>query len=366
MRHIQCARGNRAGGSASRWLAAVVGGLAIAGAQVAAAQILSEGPLPPGAVVSDGSFGTSPWTNPGNAITSDNTYAVTAPGGLPTQYLKATNFGFNIPAPAEILGIEVDLERRCTAATVFDVRARIVKGGTVGTAERALGGTWPTVDTVVTYGTPSDLWGETWTPADINGAGFGFALSVADGVDTAAVDSIAITVHYSLCASAPAAGCRTALKSILVVKDGGVNSTKDKIVWKWVKGQTTPTVDFADPLATASYALCVYSNGALVGESLVGPGPGWSAISTKGFKFLDKNGAQDGIQKIILKASTANKSKALVKGKGANLTDIVPPLTLPVVVQLVNSDNGLCFQGDFLNAGDVKKNAAGLFKGKNQ
>lgn len=366
MRHIQCARGNGAGGSASRWLAAVVGGLAIAGAQVAAAQILSEGPLPPGAVVSDGSFGTSPWTNPGNAITSDNTYAVTAPGGLPTQYLKATNFGFNIPAPAEILGIEVDLERRCTAATVFDVRARIVKGGTVGTAERALGGTWPTVDTVVTYGTPSDLWGETWTPADINGAGFGFALSVADGVDTAAVDSIAITVHYSLCASAPAAGCRTALKSILVVKDGGVNSTKDKMVWKWVKGQTTPTVDFADPQATANYALCVYSNGALIGESLVGPGAGWSAISTKGFKFLDKNGAQDGIQKIILKASTANKSKALVKGKGANLPDpLGAALPLPVTALLVNDANSICFEGIY-DALDVKKNDGEQFKAKAQ
>ena len=42
-----------------------------------------------------------------------------------------------------------------------------------------------------------------------------------------------------------------------------------------------------------------------------------------------------------------------MKGKGANLNDIVPPLTLPVVVQLVNSDNGLCFQGDFLNAGEA-------------
>lgn len=370
MRHNQCPKGKRTavrGAWAQLGLAiAVTAGLLAGSARSGAAQVLTQGPSAPGAVTSDGSFGTSPWTNPTNAIGNDGSYAVTAPGGVPTQYLKATNFGFSIPGPAQILGIEVGVDRRSTVGTVFDVRARIVKGNVVGSAERALPGTWPTMDTTVTYGTPSDLWGETWLPADINGVGFGFALSVADGVDAAAVDAITITVHYSLCASAPAAGCRTAQKSVLVVKDGGVNSTKDKLVWKWIKGQTTTQADFQNPIATARYALCVYGNGALVGESLVTPSPSWSLLSTKGYKYLDKNGTQDGIQKIILKGSAGNKAKVLVKGKGANLDDIVPPLALPVRVQLVNSDNGECFEGVFATPADVKKNAAGLFKGNSQ
>ncbi|MGH7789712.1 MAG: hypothetical protein ACRERC_22770, partial [Candidatus Binatia bacterium] len=185
----------------SRWgrsaCAVITGALALGLAAGAHAQVLSDGPKSPGAVVSDGSFGTSPWTNPGNAVASDNLYAVSAPGGTPTQYLKATNFGFAIPAPAEIVGIEVSVEHRSSLGTVVDSRARIVKGGVVGSAERALAGFWPIADATVTYGSSSDLWGTTWTPADINNPGFGFALSATDSFDTAGVDHISIVVHYT-------------------------------------------------------------------------------------------------------------------------------------------------------------------------
>ena len=214
-------------------------------------------------MVDDASFGGASWFPAANAIASDDMWAVTAPGGSPTHYLKATNFAFAIPAPAQILGIEVLVERHSSVGTIFDSRARIVKGGVIGTAERALAGTWPTVtDATVTYGSPSDLWGETWTPADINGAGFGFALSVDDNADAAAVDHISIRVSYSLCASTPAIGCRTAAKSILVVKDNATD-TKDKLIWKWIKGASTTQAEFGDPtvpVTGANIALCVYDN----------------------------------------------------------------------------------------------------------
>jgi hypothetical protein len=55
----------------------------------------------------------------------------------------------------------------------------------------------------VTYGSSTDLWGTTWTPADINAAGFGAALAVTEissrgANETAHVDHITITVHYDL------------------------------------------------------------------------------------------------------------------------------------------------------------------------
>lgn len=362
MRHHACARGNRS--AAARLLVAVAtAGVVLASAEAGVAQ-LSEGPLSPAAVVDDASFGGAGWFPAANAMASDGLYAQVAPAGSPTHYLKATSFGFTIPTPAQILGIEVLVERKSVAGGIVDSRARIVKGGVVGTAERALPGNWPLTDTTVTYGSPSDLWGDTWTPADINSAGFGFALSVNDGVDTAAVDHISIRVTYTLCAAAPAMGCRPSLKSILVIKDNA-NNAKDKLVWKWIKGQTTSTAEFGDPaMGTANIALCVYDNGALEGATLVAPGSGWSPISTKGYKFTDKPGTQDGIQKIILKASTNNKSKALVKGKGGNLPDIAPPLTGPVTVQLVNSQSGICWESVF-NA-PFLKNVPGSFKGKDQ
>ena len=362
MRHNACAKGGRS--IASLFVAvAVVTGLTIVSAT--AGYGLTEGPRSPTTVVDDASFGGASWFPPGNATASDNLYAQVAPGGSPTHYLKATNFGFNIPSPAQILGIQVFVERKAVAGTIKDSRARIVKAGVVGTAERALVPNWPIADASVTYGTPSDLWGNTWTPADINNAGFGFALSVTDTLDTAAVDHISITVTYSLCASAPAVGCRTALKSILVIKDNA-NNTKDKLTWKWIKGQSTSTADFGDPtvpVTGATIALCVYDNTGPLGQMVVAPGTGWTPISTKGWKFLQKSGVQDGITKIILKASTQNKSKALVKGKGSALPDITPALTLPVTVQLVNSESGLCWQSVFTTS---IKNVAGQFKAKDQ
>ena len=174
------------------------------------------------------------------------------------------------------------------------------------------------------------------------------------------------------CESAPLAGCRTALKSILVIKDKSPD-TKDKLIWKWLKGTTTSQSEFADPINSADYTLCIYTPQGLVSESVVPPSTTlWSTISTKGYKYKDKPGSQDGITKIILKGNVnPNKSKALVKGKGTNLDDIpdatnpTVDLDLPVKVQLVNEDNGICFEADYGPA-DIKKNVPGKFKAKKQ
>lgn len=347
-------------------VAAVLALLALAPGAVTAA-VLTQGPNPPGTMASNNSFGTAPWTNTGSAVADDSIYAVTAPGGSPTQYLRATNFGFDIPAPAEIRGIEVLVDRRSVGGTITDARARIVKGGVTGSTDRALAGTWALVETVASYGSPTDLWGETWTAAEINDSGFGFALAVTDSFDTAGVDAIRIVVHYSLCAGVPLGGCRTAGKSILLLKNDSPD-TKDKLIWKWIKGANTSQVEFGDPVATASYALCVYagSAAAVISEALIEPGAAWSPIGDKGYKYLDKPGAQDGIQKIVLKGSSGGKSKVLVKGKGANLSIPTPPLALPITVQLRNSDSGICWEGVFATLADVKKNVPGQFKGNAQ
>ncbi|MBX3023938.1 hypothetical protein KF840_03415 [bacterium] len=361
MRHHARATGDRS--AAARFaVAAAVVGFALVSATAGYGQ-LSQGPLSPATAVDDASFGGAGWFPAANAISSDNQWASVTPAGSPTHYLKVTTFGFSIPAPAQIQGIKVFVERHSAVGTVFDARARIVKGGVIGSADRALPGNWPMgSDVTVSYGGPADLWGTTWTPADINSNGFGFALSVDDNVDSAAVDHISITVYYTLCAATPAVGCRTAQKSGLVLKNNPTPA-KNKLVWKWAKGQSTTQADFGDPKdGTANYALCIYDNGALAGSTLVAPGTGWSVLSTKGWKFLDKAGSQTGVQKIILKGSTDNKAKALVKGKGAGLPVIAPPLTGPVTAQLVNSQSGLCWQSVFNSP--FTKNGAGSFKAK--
>jgi hypothetical protein len=137
----------------------------------------------------------------------------------------------------------------------------------------------------------------------------------------------------------------------------------------------TTQADFFNPITTASYTLCVYSGAGetLSVEAVVPPGTNWTPLGTKGYKYKDASGTNDGIQKIILKGGAQNKAKCLAKGKGANLpfesfpVPSNPALLMdpPVKVQLVNEQNGICFEGLY-NTGDIKKNEPGKFKGKAQ
>ncbi|MEO8603762.1 MAG: hypothetical protein ABI629_14405, partial [bacterium] len=143
--------------------------------------------------------------------------------------------------------------------------------------------------------------------------------------------------------------CRTAERSLLVVKDNADNS-KDKLTWKWIKGQSTTQLEFGDPTDDSDYALCIYAGAvpALVGQALIPASPAtWSLIGSKGYKFKDTTGTPNGIVKATLKGNTLNKAKVIVKGKGGNLPDLTLPVTGVVTVQLVNGSTGLCFGADY-------------------
>lgn len=162
----------------------------------------SEGPNSPVTVVNDASVGDIAWTNPGNGISSNDVYATAVIGmGMTSQYLKATEFGFAIPAGATIDGITVAVERKGTQAQtgVKDSEVKIVKGGTIGTTNKLSADIWPTTDAYKTYGGATDLWGETWTSTDINATNFGMViLATLDTLDeTASVDHIRITINYT-------------------------------------------------------------------------------------------------------------------------------------------------------------------------
>ncbi|MFZ2049017.1 MAG: hypothetical protein WAV25_01845, partial [Minisyncoccia bacterium] len=155
----------------------------------------------PTTVVDDAAIGTTVWNAPGNASASDNAYSfVSSNPGATSHYLKATNYGFAIPNDAVINGILVEVERKMSGPTpnITDNEIKIVKSdGSIGTTNKSTGALWTTTDTYVPYGGSSDLWGETWTPADINNANFGAVLSVITTLRTANVDHIRITVYYT-------------------------------------------------------------------------------------------------------------------------------------------------------------------------
>ncbi len=153
--------------------------------------------------------GTIAWTNPGNITADDTAYAtatnVPSNGGH-TNYLRGTNFGFAIPAGATINGITVRINRQSSgflSPFLRDNIVRLVKAGAiVGSNLAVTAAEWPTSLETATYGSATNLWGTTWTAAEINDANFGVVLSARNANTnfnrTATVDFIQVTVEYTL------------------------------------------------------------------------------------------------------------------------------------------------------------------------
>ena len=159
--------------------------------------------------------------------------------------------------------------------------------------------------------------------------------------------------------------CLTSDKSLLLIKNDADDDTKDKLIFKWIKGAATTVEDFGAPAGTTSYALCLYAGttDTSIGVATIAPNMTFWTATTPGFKYKDPGGSSSGIQKVLLKSGEADKSKALVKGKGGGLPDPpAGPLPLPVTAQLVNNANDVCYEGVF---NIIKKNDTEQFKAKN-
>ncbi len=190
-----------------------------------------------------------------------------------------------------------------------------------------------------------------------------------DGCDTSCdVETCFVCSGEPSSCGAPSA-CTTSAKSALVIKDELFTGSKDKLVWKWLKG-TANLPDFGDPVLSTGYSLCLWEDGAVVAQATVSPGgtcgskPCWkktgSIAAPKGFKFKNKDTNSDGVLQVGLKAG-AGKAKLLWKGRGTNL--LLPGAANAsqyfaggsLMVQLLRDDDTTCWQSEFTPA-DFKKN----------
>jgi hypothetical protein len=145
------------------------------------------------------------------------------------------------------------------------------------------------------------------------------------------------------CPPAPSAGCSAGPKGKIIVKKHSSDSSKDKMIWKWQGGTLAP-VDIPSPIVQTDLAVCLYDqSGDLTGAALP-KGALWSATGSGNLKFKDPSGTTLGIQKINIKFS---KPLISVKAKGSALNLPALPLSTPVTAQLVNLDNGLCWESTF-------------------
>lgn len=161
----------------------------------------SQGPRSGGTF--DGGSAGNVWTNPGNVVASDNVYADCSLGATPSSSaaLTVTNFGFTIPAGATIRGIKVEREGKCDInGAVIGIACQLIKGGAVHGTDKGGGPALGDTDGYATIGGATDLWGGTWTPADINASNFGFYEAVYNTIGaglSAHMDHVRITVYYS-------------------------------------------------------------------------------------------------------------------------------------------------------------------------
>lgn len=121
--------------------------------------------------------------------------------GADGQTIYSRNFNFaGIPDTAQIVGIEVRVERQSNAGAKA-IDQTVILAGTPSGVDNKAGGQWPDSMTNTTYGASDDLWGsEALTPAIVKDPSFGVVLvvrraNIANPI-TATIDHIAIRVHY--------------------------------------------------------------------------------------------------------------------------------------------------------------------------
>jgi hypothetical protein len=150
--------------------------------------------------------GKPSWSNLSNAYSSNNSYATVFLGGTgDTEDARYTGFSFSLGGGVtSIDGITVEIERNTTdsfGTKAVDSRVYLTKNGTATVGSNKADATaWPTSDTYATYGGASDLWGTTWSQAEIESANFGLILAAkGNGAfsPTASVDHVRITVDHT-------------------------------------------------------------------------------------------------------------------------------------------------------------------------
>ncbi|MFT4571525.1 MAG: hypothetical protein ACI91F_002416 [Candidatus Binatia bacterium] len=160
--------------------------------------------------------------------------------------------------------------------------------------------------------------------------------------------------EVNLCGATPElpASCRLATTKKSLVKIGdNVKDDRDKLIWKWTKGDATDLADFGEAvIGTNTYQLCIYDasveaqpllSAKIESGGTCGSKPCWKALGTKGFAYKNKGGVgSDGAFVIKLMSGVQGKPKVLLKGKGLELATPALPLTNDVVVQLLIDAGG--------------------------
>ncbi|MEZ5313967.1 MAG: hypothetical protein R2862_10130 [Thermoanaerobaculia bacterium] len=143
-------------------------------------------------------FSNSGWLFPEQATGSPNSGCASGAGSA--QTLIVSGFGFALPATAIVDSIQVRPKTR-GADTANTIGLRLVRdGGVVGNSKsvgiQTSSGGWACTDTVFADSS-ADLWGTTWTAAQVNSGTFGVRMTAHSSGNGMGVDAVQIVVNYT-------------------------------------------------------------------------------------------------------------------------------------------------------------------------
>ena len=190
------------------------------------------------------------------------------------------------------------------------------------------------------------------------------------------IESIRI-LRSDACPPTPRPGCVPAGTARLEIVEKEEGKERLKVRLDKLASPVHPR-DFGTPVnGPTTYAVCVYDQAnALVGLAKVnqpsaqcGTKPCWREISGQGFRYRDRHGTEDGIQRIVAKAGDAGRGSIQVAGENdaARSRAALPNGWTPALagnsqatVQVLTSDAG-CFEA---TVPDVLQANRNVFKGK--
>ena len=151
----------------------------------------------------------SSWASPANASVADNAFAtVTLKNRKHSNLLIPTNWGFSvgnganqIPSNAIINGIEVEIKMKGSNNSMRDYVIQLRKNSSTSSNDLSrTNSAWPQTLSYVKFGSSTNLWGLSWTAAEIAASTFGVEIAAMGRTapGTAMIDNIKITVYFNL------------------------------------------------------------------------------------------------------------------------------------------------------------------------
>lgn len=141
------------------------------------------------------------WSSPASALAQDGLAATSTLDANKDEssFLRLTGFGLGLPADATVKGLTLRIRHRSAAGEARDREIRLWNGSSLFGSDKKESDSWPSTFGDRTYGSATDTWGASLTPATLDAAGFGVAIKarLGDSVTAeAAIDAVGITVHY--------------------------------------------------------------------------------------------------------------------------------------------------------------------------